>query len=407
MSKTPGPPHSRLALALGGAVLTVLGLALGVSALPSRAPEQPKPAAKASAPLPLSSSAPTLPSAAPTGSAASSSATAAVPEPLVIVAGGDVNLGRECGQSILADVHYDPFRFMGPLWRDADLRFVNLESQLSDQDGETQSPRNRLIFTGPPNGGLTLAQAGIQIVSTANNHAWDYGRGALFETLDNLARAGVKSVGTGRTLDAAFAPAVLEARGKRIAVFAVTQIWNAGDIETHEGRNYVAWARLARVKKALERARREYDVVLLSYHGGVEYIDAPPGPARRFVEAIAKTGFVDAVIGHHPHVPQGIGWYGGHPIFYSLGNFVFAGHDWAPWTKVGFVARLEIAADRSLSASVCPVALDGHVPMPIAPNDPASLRAREHVVTTSAAVGGSTVGEADARGCFGLGPPQR
>ncbi|HEY3493338.1 MAG TPA: CapA family protein, partial [Polyangiaceae bacterium] len=114
-----------------------------------------------------------------------------------------------------------------------------------------------------------------------------------------------------------------------------------------------------------------------------------------------------AVIGHHPHVPQGVGWSGDTPIFYSLGNFVFAGHDWAPWTKVGLVARLEIDAGRSLSASVCPVALDGHVPKPMAANDPASASAREHVIATSAAVGGSTVGEPDARGCFPLGPPKR
>ncbi|HEY3498363.1 MAG TPA: CapA family protein, partial [Polyangiaceae bacterium] len=287
MSKTRG---RLFGLALGGALLAMLGLTLGVRALPSH-----------SAPTAAGTSVnpPSLPAASVVPPAAvlprPSAAPAAAPGPLVIVAGGDVNFGRECGQAILADVRYDPFRFMAPLWRDADLRFVNLESQLSDQKGETQSPRNRLIFTGPPDGGLTLAQAGIQIVSTANNHAWDYGRGALFETLDNLARAGVKSVGTGRTLAAAYEPAVLEVRGRRIAVFAVTQIWNAGDIETHDGRHYVAWARLPRLKKALERARRDYDVVLFSYHGGAEYIDTPMAMTRRFVDAIAKSGYVDAV----------------------------------------------------------------------------------------------------------------
>jgi poly-gamma-glutamate capsule biosynthesis protein CapA/YwtB (metallophosphatase superfamily) len=395
---------------LGGGVLSVLGVALGLAAaLPSRAAPS---SAGASAPLhpgvsALAVASGSVPVAVPSGGAAASAAAAAVPAPIVIAAGGDVNFGRECGQAILADVRYDPFRFVEPLWRDADLRFVNLESQLSDQKGETQSPRNRLIFTGPPDGGLTLAQAGIQIASTANNHAWDYGRGALFETLDNLARAGVKSVGTGRTLEQAYAPAVLEARGRRIAVFAVTQIWNAGDIETHEGRKHVAWARLTRMKNALARARRDYDVVLLSYHGGAEYIDAPVGPTRRFLESIAKARLVDAVIGHHPHVPQGVGWYGGTPIFYSLGNFVFAGHDWAPWTKVGYLARLELDPGRSLRASVCPFSLDGHLPKPIPPNDPASLKVREHIIATSATVGGTTVGDVNAEGCFELTPPAR
>jgi poly-gamma-glutamate synthesis protein (capsule biosynthesis protein) len=322
----------------------------------------------------------------------------------VIVAGGDVNLGRECGQAILADPRYDPFRFMAPLWGDADVRFVNLESQLSEQQGETQSPNNRLIFTGPPAGAETLAQAGIGVVSTANNHAWDYGRGACFETLDNLARAGVKSAGTGRTLERAYAPVIVEVRGRRVAFLAVTQIWNLGPIEQHEGKDYVAWARLSRLRASLEQARRAADFVILSYHGGVEYIDAPPDPTRRFIDAAVKTGLVDVVIGHHPHVPQGVGFRAGRPVFYSLGNFVFAGHDWAPWTLFGLVARLELGPGRAVRASACPVAIDGHLPTPVPPSDARSLKVREHLIATSTSVGRVNIGPADARGCFPFEP---
>lgn len=336
---------------------------------------------------------------------APSAVTPSAPRPLVIVAGGDVNLGRECGQAILADPKYDPFHKVAPLLRDADLAFVNLESQLSEQKGETQSPYNRLIFTGPPGGGATLAQAGIDVASTANNHAWDYRRRALLETLDNLARAGVKSVGTGRTLEQAYAPAIHEVRGKRIAVFAVTQVWNDPPFEQHEGKNHVAWARPNRLVAALERVRREADVVLVSYHGGAEYQDAPSPPARNFFKAIMKRGLVDAVLGHHPHVPQGVGWIGGKPIFYSLGNFVFAGHDWAPRTKLGLVARLEFDPGGALSVSACPVTIEGHVPAPIAPTDPKSKDARTHLVGISTATGGTEVGEPDAQGCFALRPP--
>lgn len=356
-------------------------------------PPRPAPVRSASAPVPVVT--------VPVAAAAVSVPAVEPPRPLVIAAGGDVNFGRECGQAILANPSYDPFRFIAPIWRDADVRFVNLESQLSEQGGETQHPRNRLIFTGPPGGGKTLAQAGIHVVSTANNHAWDYGKKAMLETLDHLAAAGVKSVGTGRTLDAAYAPAVLEVRGRSIAVFAVTQIWNAGDIETHQGRHHVAWARLNRMSGALKQARDKYDVVLLSYHGGVEYVDVPPPQVRRYVETLAKTGFVDAVIGHHPHVPQGVGFTRGVPIFYSLGNFVFAGHDWAPWTKFGFLARLEFGAEKALGVSLCPYSLDGHLPKPLAAKDPASARARQHLIEMSAAVGDSAIiGAPGDNGCY-------
>lgn len=396
-------PSRRLAgLLLLGATVGLFGVASGVARSRAGARSHAAPAAAARPLAAGSAAAPRSSALPPAASAAPSPAKAA---PLVIVAGGDVNLGRECGQAILADPHYDPFRFMGPIWGDADVRFVNLESQLSDQNGETQSPRNRLIFTGPPGGAETLAQAGIAVVSTANNHAWDYGRGALFETLENLARAGVKKAGTGRNLDEAYEPAVVEAGGRRVAVVAVTQIWNQGPIEQHEGRSYVAWARLRRVTAALERARREADFVMLSYHGGVEYVDAPIDETRRFIDHALATGLVDVVIGHHPHVPQGVGFAHGRPVFYSLGNFVFAGHDWAPWTLTSFVARLELDAGGRLHASACPIALDGHVPKPIPPSDPQSERARQHLVETSSSVGGARVGAADARGCFPLEAP--
>ncbi len=215
----------------------------------------------------------------------------------------------------------------------------------------------------------------------------------------------MQKAGTGRTLDEAFTPAVVETRGHRVAVVAVTQIWNEGPIEQHEGRHYVAWARLRRVTAALERARREADFVILSYHGGVEYVDAPIEATKRFIDGALKTGLVDVVIGHHPHVPQGVAFVRGRPVFYSLGNFVFAGHDWAPWTLTGFVARLELDADGHVRPSVCPVALDGHVPKPIAPGDPQSEKARQHLIDTSTSVGGARVGPADARGCFPVEPP--
>jgi poly-gamma-glutamate capsule biosynthesis protein CapA/YwtB (metallophosphatase superfamily) len=113
---------------------------------------------------------------------------------------------------------------------------------------------------------------------------------------------------------------------------------------------------------------------------------------------------VDVVIGHHPHVPQGVGFREGRPVFYSLGNFVFAGHDWAPWTLYGLVARLELGPGRSVRVSACPVAIDGHFPTPVPAGDRRSQQVREHLVETSTSVGRARIGDADARGCFAIEP---
>jgi poly-gamma-glutamate synthesis protein (capsule biosynthesis protein) len=338
------------------------------------------------------------------GSTDVAAAEPAAPPRIVLAAGGDVNFGRECGQAILQDAGYDPFAGLNGAWRSADLRFINLESQLSDQNGVTQSRLNRLLFTGPPGGADVLAKANISLVSTANNHAWDYGKVALLETIENLTRTSVPFAGTGVDSGAAYRPVVVQANGLSLALFAVTHIWNQGEFQTHEGRHHVAWASVDKLKAGIERARREQDFVIVSYHGGEEYIDAPVERARRFVKATMALG-VDAIIGHHPHVPQGIGWVTGRPVLYSLGNFVFAGHDNRPWTKQSFFARLELQKGALPRVSACPFALDGHRPRSLGPEESFSLaRFRQHLVNISTSVGGSKVADADELGCLPVTP---
>jgi poly-gamma-glutamate synthesis protein (capsule biosynthesis protein) len=320
---------------------------------------------------------------------------------IVLAAGGDVNFGRECGQYILNDVAYAPFAGLSEAWTSADLRFVNLESQLSDQHGLTQSPSHRLIFTGPPGGADVLAKAGVSLVSTANNHAWDFGKSALFETIANLERAQVLFAGTGRDVTQAYRPAVLHVKGRSIALFAVTQVWNQPPFETHEGKDFVAWANVDKLKAGIEQARRENDFVLVSYHGGEEYVDAPTERTRRFAKEVMALG-VDAFIGHHPHVPQGIGWVEGRPVVYSLGNFVFAGHDERPWTKQSFFVRLTLRRGAPVELSACPFALDGHRSRSLDKQREtlAIQRVRLHLMGTSTSVGGSSVANQDELGCL-------
>ncbi len=324
---------------------------------------------------------------------------------LVLAVAGDVNLGRACGQRLLADATYDPLRGVAPLWADADLRFVNLESALSEQQGETQSPRHGLVFTGPPLGADALWRAGIGLVSTANNHAWDYASRGLFETLQNLDRVGIAHAGTGLDEAAAYRPLIVRMNGVSLALFAVTQVWNLGTFNKEEARHHVAWADFPRLSDALRRARAEFDFVIVSYHGGEEYTDVPLPKTRAFVAAVMSLG-VDAVLGHHPHVPQGVGWRGTQPIFYSLGNLVFDGRSALPWTRASFIGKLRFERGSGLSVGVCPVLIDGYEPRGLdAQEQPARRAFERHLRQLSALVGGSTLGEPDALGCYPLSPP--
>jgi len=277
---------------------------------------------------------------------------------LVILAVGDIGLGRWVGQRILRDSRYDPFEYVAPLIESADVVIGNLESQLSDQGGQTVHPANYLVFTGPPAGAPLLKRAGFDYVSVANNHAWDYGQGAFFETLDHLERGTIAYSGGGRLPADRFAPAIIEHGDWSVAIFAATHIWNQPPYATHPGRHHVAWANHAAFAKSLVQARIEHDVVLMSYHGGGEYLSRPIPRTVRFYDQVLDSA-VDAVLGHHPHVPQGIRFVNGRPGFYSLGNFVFEPFS-SEWTYTGLAARLTFERDvpgMPARVEVCPVAI--------------------------------------------------
>lgn len=325
---------------------------------------------------------------------------------VTLVAGGDVELGRAAGQRLLRDPGYAPLAAVAPVLATGDVRFVNLEGPLSDQGGETVSPRNRLVFTGPPSGAEALARAGIDVVSTANNHAFDYGRRGLLETLTHLDRVGVAHAGTGPDLAAAWRPALVDRPGGRVAVVAVNDVWNQGPPVLAEARAVVAEASRGDVARAVREARAAgADHVLVSYHGGDEYTDAPLPRARAHHRAAVEAG-ADVVVAHHPHVTQGIEWVDGRPVLHGLGNLAMAMHRDHPWTGFGYLARVTLARGAPPVVEVCPHRIDGHEPRPLAgPREQASWRMfAEHLRAISRGLGGLDVGSPDALGCAVVSP---
>src|SRR5881275_2252408 len=148
---------------------------------------------------------------------------------LRLCAVGDLNLDRRvAGAGLLQGDTLYPFRALLESLRGADITFGNLESPLA---------------------ALALARAGFDIVSTANNHAWDGGQAAAEQTMRLLTRAGVRFVGSGFGRDMAEQPVILERRGWRVAFFAVTRAWNPAPytFHSHAGSRYVAWGDTGRI----------------------------------------------------------------------------------------------------------------------------------------------------------------
>jgi poly-gamma-glutamate synthesis protein (capsule biosynthesis protein) len=326
------------------------------------------------------------------------------------MAAGDVSLGRDVGQRILRDAGFDPFAEIRPLLSRADVSFANLESPLSEQNGETEHPTKPLTFVGPPSGAALVARAPFHVMSLANNHVWDYGERGFLDTLDALDESGVRYAGASRRPGEQYRPTVLSVNGWSVAFLAVTHVWNPGDFRGHQADERVAWANDARLVEAVHRARSEHDLVFVSYHGGREYSETPAQEPVDVAKIVMDAG-ADAVLAHHPHVPQGIGWFEKRPVFYSLGNFVFGKYRDDEWTARGFVARLTFEPDRKLAVAVCPYRIDAGIPRQATTSDwpgwDGVFRSYLRRASSYASVGGTEVGEIDELGCLRIGPGHR
>src|SRR5213594_3566360 len=219
---------------------------------------------------------------------------------LRLYAVGDVNLGRRLAKERLleGDTLY-PFRALLDTLRGADITFGNLESPIApDSNRVAETP---LLFPAPPAAAAALARAGFDIVSTANNHAWDAGPAAVEETMRQLTRRGVRFVGSGFGRDMAEQPVILERRGWRVAFFALTRAWNPAPytFHSHAGSQYIAWGDTGRIYPVIRevKANGRADLIVVSMHGGTEYVDTPPKHMQDLARGLVDAGAILHVLG--------------------------------------------------------------------------------------------------------------
>jgi len=241
---------------------------------------------------------------------------------ITICAVGDLLFDLGPRRLIAAQGGKAPLAKVAPLMRTADLTIANLETTLSNRGASVAGKPANLIFNGDPRGVASLVDAGVDVVSLANNHAMDHGKIALQDTIAVLDKAGVKHVGAGMNSAQAWAPAILEVKGKKIAYVTATQVVPAY-FDSGASRAGIANGKnVDKVVATIRAARKKADIVIVSLHWGTEQSytanSAQKAQARRFIDAGA-----DVVLSHHPHVMQGIDFYKGKLIAYSLGNFLF------------------------------------------------------------------------------------
>ena len=221
-----------------------------------------------------------------------------------------------------------------PVLRRADVRVVNCECALTS----AASPiwKSGAVFKGEPAHAAGLTAVPFDVACLANNHVLDYGVAGLRQTLRVLARAGIRTVGAGLTDAQALSPLTLRANGQTVHIVNFSE---GEDLTaTTGGPGVFGWD--VPLAAAQTRALKKLGgVVIAIAHGGLEYVPFPPPYVVAAFRALVEAG-ADCVIGHHPHVPQGIEWWQGRPIFYSLGNFVFYQPTALLHRKTGFCVSL-------------------------------------------------------------------
>jgi poly-gamma-glutamate synthesis protein (capsule biosynthesis protein) len=299
---------------------------------------------------------------------------------------GDINFARSLAQLyIFGGRREEIFAGVRDRLRAADLTIGNLESLILER-GERWDPPGSPTFAGPVEALPLLLEAGFDAVSTANNHSWDFGREGLLESLGHLERFGIPQSGTGSDVEAAWRPALLRAQGWTVAVFGLTYIINHPSLTVRgtPAECCIAWADTTDAERWFRLARDSLgaDLVIAFVHQGwVEYRSVPDLRTVALFRGLIRAG-ADAVIGHHPHVPQGWEIVEGRPVVYSLGNFVF--RQLRPWTDRGLVAELTWAPGGSWRLDLVPVAA-GYAPAWLAGAD--SARVMRHVETMSRRIG--------------------
>jgi poly-gamma-glutamate synthesis protein (capsule biosynthesis protein) len=226
-----------------------------------------------------------------------------------------------------------------PDLRQSDLRITNLECPLVDRESAVW--KSGSVLRGEVNHVGGLKAVPFEVVTLGNNHVFDHGVTAFEKTLALLDDRGIKTVGAGMSAEDAKRPLIIEVNKIRIAIISFSE---GEDLTAAvDGPGVFGWE-IDAVADIVEQLKNTIDFVSVISHCGVEYIPFPPpyvaGAFQRIVDAGA-----DLVIGHHPHVPQGIQIYNQSPICYSLGNFVFFQETDLQFRKVGFFVKVGVAKE--------------------------------------------------------------
>lgn len=234
--------------------------------------------------------------------------------PLTVMVVGDTMLDDLALPYIKKYGYEYPLAGVKELLLASDIVNANLETAVTDEC--RRAKKKKFAYFMKPEGLTALKGAGINVVALANNHVFDCGEKGLETSLRHLDEAGIAWYGAGFG-DMRHRGIVVDVKGTKVGFMG----WYSSRQEV--GAGGTAHMTEEAVQKDIAILKRAADVVIVTFHWGKNYKSKIGKKQVRFGRLAVDAG-ADAVIGHHPHIPQPMESYKGRPIVYSVGNFAFA-----------------------------------------------------------------------------------
>lgn len=256
-----------------------------------------------------------------------------------------------------------PWEMVKEYFQNDDITIGNLETSITTRG--TKWEDKQFNFRSDPNNLKAMKEAGIDVLGLANNHTLDYGYEGLLDTLSYLDKNDIKRAGGGKNKQEAMEGAIIEKNGLKIGVLSFSRVvpdvkWYATD--KRPGIVGAYDPHISEVIVRIEEMKKEADIVILSIHWGVELSATPRKQEMDLGKKLIDAG-ADIIMGHHPHVLQGVEIYKGKPIFYSLGNFVFGTkNELTSNTMIGQINFIDKDID---NIKIIPCSIIGGRPIPI------------------------------------------
>ncbi|WP_291236569.1 CapA family protein [Frisingicoccus sp.] len=184
-----------------------------------------------------------------------------------------------------------------------DLTIINMEGTLTDL---TTRKDKQFAFKGDPEYVKVLTNGSVEAANMANNHSYDYGEESFKDTVNILEKNKIRTFGDDETV-------IIPVKGVNVGIFGIYEL------DDHE-------ERIPQVKSDIAKLKKDgADIIVAVFHWGNE-LERVPDDNQVMLAHLAIDEGADVVVGHHPHVLQGIDTYKGKTIAYSLGNFCFGGN---------------------------------------------------------------------------------